>query len=172
MLHSERHYNLDAYRNTRDLRDKVNSKFAYNNLLMTCYDACILWLSDLYYSTGCAVSYPISSVNVETLVEALGHKQYKLDETLEGYDRLYHTYYLVYNGYNQCRDVDINEGIKTLQRILQYYIKEIPMNNLVQLYNFIMTESPLPEDCYSDLEANRKFIFKILNLYDLPTVDY
>lgn len=166
-----RHFHLDAYRHTRDLRDKVNSKFGYNNVLMTCYDACILWLNDLYYETGCNLNYTLDRVNVETLVETLAHKRFKLQETLVGYDRLYHTYYLVYNGYNQARDVDVNEGIKTLRRIIDHYVSEVSFSKLVSLYNFVVTERPLDDD-FRDTQENRKFIANVLNLFDLPEVDY
>jgi hypothetical protein len=167
-----RNYDLDAYRHTKDLRDKVNSKFAYNNLMMTCYDATILWLNAIYHSLYGDNLSKLDKVNVETLVEEIAKKRCGTESQLAGYDRLYHSYYLVYKGYTLASEKDVNEAIKTLKHVLDFYLVEIPMNNLVSLYDFLITESPLDDKTKLDSKENREFIFAVLDIRNIPQVTY
>ena len=163
-----RRYNLDAYRNTQDLRFKVNSEFDNNNLLMTCYDASLLWLSDIYHTQGYSQTCSVEKVNLDTLVDALATKHFKLEKTLSGYDRLYHTYCLVYGGYNSATEHDVNESIATLQKIVNYYVQESSMANLVEICEFYLGKSLLSKSSRLDTSDNRKSIAALLNMYDLP----
>ena len=171
-MKNTRYYNLDAYRSIKDLRDKVNSKFSYNNCLLTCYDACILLLNDLYHSLPMAVQPKLEKVNVESLVECLSDRNYTLEQQFNDYDRLYHTYCLVYSGYIQARDIDVNVGIKCLRAILEYYIAEINFEKLIQMYDFVISEKHLEAHDKADTIENRNFIANVLNLYDIPNVEY
>lgn len=170
MQQQTRHYNLDAYRGTRDLRDKINSKFGYNNLLLSCYDTCILYLKDLYYNMPTRVE--LNKLNVETLVEALSTRQFKLGDRLKYYDRLYHTHYLVYENYIQAKDVDVNIAIECLKNIIDYWVETVPYIELLQLWSFNISEKPLEDNLSQDTEQNRYIIANILNLFEIPVVDY
>lgn len=169
-MNTTRHYNLDAYRATRDLRDKINSKFGYNNLLLSCYDACILFLKDLYYNM--CITPSLNKMNIETLVEALSTRQYKLGERLNGYDRFYHTHYLVYENYIQAKDIDVNVGIECLNNIIIYWVDEVPYNELLHLWSFYVTEREIDKRLTQDTTENRYEIASLLNLYNVPAVDY
>lgn len=169
-MSSTRHYNLDAYRATRDLRDKINSKFGYNNLLLSCYDACTLYLKDLYHNMH--VKPELTKVNIETLVEALSTRQYQLGDRLNGYDRFYHTHYLVYENYIQAKDVDVNVGIECLKNIISYWVEEVPYNELLHLWSFYVTERQLDKRLTQDTKNNRLEIACLLSLCDIPNVDY
>ena len=163
-----RRYNLDAYRNTQDLRFKVISKFDSNNLLMTCYDASLLLLSDIYHSKGYVQTRHVDKVNLDTLVDALATKHFKLENTLSGYDRLYHTYCLVYDGYNIATEHDVDESIVTLQKIVNYYVQESNMESLVEICDFYLGKSILSKSSRLDTSDNRESIAALLNLNDLP----
>lgn len=165
-----RHYNLDAYRATRDLRDKINSKFGYNNLLLSCYDTCILYLEDLYLNMP--IKPELHKVNIETLVEALSTRQYSLGDMLKGYDRFYHTHYLVYENYIQAKDVDVNIGIDCLRCIIDYWVVKAPYEELLHLWKFFVSEASLEKKFMDDNDSNRREIANMLGIFDIPNVNY
>lgn len=171
-MRNTRHYNLDAYRNISDLREKVNAKFCYNNLLMTCYDASILLLHDMYASLKRGAQDNSEVCNVELLVEAIDDLQYGFAKSIKYYDCLYHTYCLVYGGYLQASAIDVNRGIDCLRSIIKVYVKEIPIEKLVELYAFQFPNEPMEEVTDVNEQTSRESIANILALYTIPIVTY
>lgn len=167
-----RHYNLDAYRNISDLKNKVQAQFDYNNLLLTCYDACILLLHDIYQSVCSRTDTLQSPVNVESLVFAIDDKKYGFANSIKYYDRLYHTYCLVYEGYLKATATDVNSSIDCLISLINYYIRNIPLQNLIQLYNFIYYDRKFEDAERIEDAACRDLIANALELRNIPIVTY
>lgn len=171
-MRCNRKYYIDGYRNISDLCNKVKAKFAYDNIVITGYDACILLLSDLYHSLPQTVLPKLPKVNLETLVDCLAVYKYGLEDILGNYDRLYHTYSLIYSGYMHATAADANVAIQVLQSIVTYYFQEAPMNNLISLYKFVNYDKPLSSQQCIDLRENRLYIADELNVSKIPIVDY
>ena len=171
-MRQPRHYNLDAYRNISDLQDKVKAHFKYNNLLLTCYDASILLLHDLFYSVNPTNVTDLPTYNVESLVLALDKHMFDFAKSIKYYDRLYHIYCLVYEGYLQATAEDVNRGIDCLLSIINVYVREIPMTNLLEIYSFVFPGEVLPSNKIIDDPSCRDYIAQVLSLRNIPVVNY
>lgn len=162
------YYNLDAFRYTRDLRDKCLSSFSYVNILLTCYDASVTWLKDVYFSSNCYP--PIQEVTLKSLVETLESRHHKLCSKIKNYSRFYHTYYLVLGGHLAPKNEELSMAIECLISIIEFWVAEAPMENVINLYEFILPNIPLTEIQKDDNHLNREHICEMCGLTTKPCV--
>lgn len=155
---------VDAYRNMGDLKLKVLADWEYNNLLITCYDTALLWLMDLYTNPQSGMYPKVEEVNVMSLVNALANRSAFLKSSLEGYDRLYFSYELVYRNYIQATDVDVSEAIRTLCHITDWWCKECSWKSLSDLAIHVFPDKRDYIKSLNQQEEDRKQLFEMLSM--------
>lgn len=161
-------YYLDAYIAIDDLKFKIKHKFDYNNILITCYNACILLLCDEYKAKRDYTT--LSDINVKALVEELGTHKFHLAEDLTNYDRLYHTYSLVYSGYVSASLEDVQAALVCLEAIVDWYVNNINYNQLLKLYSYLYKGKALSKAYVTDTLDGRKFLKSTIGYDKLPSL--
>lgn len=159
-----RKYNIDANRNVSDLKLKVLANWEYNNLLLTCYDTALLWLADLYHHSPRGTYSQLKEMNLLTLVEVLGERSAFVKHSLKGYDRLYFIYELVYRNYFIATKKDVVEAIKTLDRIVEWWLSECSWTSLIELAIFLNPESAEKLSKMQNNEVNHSIVADMLGL--------
>ena len=131
-----RRHNLDAIRNVKllmgsdntiDLNRNRGSQNQYNDVLVTIYDACILFLESIYHGN----SYPeVKEHNLKELVDSIANRHYNLRSECKDYERLYHIYELVYGNYKYASFDDVKYAVNTLNAIMHFYMGECKVSDL------------------------------------------
>jgi len=125
-------------------------------------------LKDIYYN--CNSFPPVNEVTLKTLVEAISSRHHLLQKNIKYYKRLYHTYYLVYEGYFVPRDAELEMAIECLMSIIDFWVQNADMDSLIQLYQFLVPNEPLTIKQRQDTLENRQYICKICSLNAVPKV--
>lgn len=162
-----RKYNIDAYRNATDLGVMVRAELPYNNLLLTCYDASLLLLLDVYYAPGS--NYPqLHRMTLPDVVKAISEKDKRVTTLFGDYVSMYRTYSAVYHGKLAAKKVNVDTGLKVLNNIVDWYINNIDYANLIELYEFVLPGKELGESYQKASEANRKYLAHVAGLDNIP----
>lgn len=159
-----RKYNIDANRNVGDLKLKVLANWEYNNLLLTCYDTALLWLADIYHNSPKGNYSPLKEVNLITLVDALSERSAFIKSSLKGYDRLYFIYELVYRNYFTATKKDVIESIKTLDKIINWWLAECSWSSLTELAIFLNPDCINSIGEMKDNDINHRVVADMLGL--------
>lgn len=161
-----RKYNIDAYRNASDLEYKRRARLSYNNMLLSCYDTAMLFLMDIYYSPSS--SYPeIHRVTVPDIVKAISAKDARVTTMFGEYVSMYKTYYAVYNGKIAATETDVKRALNVVNSIIVWYVDNIDFENLVELFEFTLINTPLPNARRKPIPENRHYIAEVIGLYNV-----
>ena len=167
-----RRYNLDAIRNVKLLLDSDNktidlnrnrgSQNQYNDVLVTIYDACILFLESIYHNN----SYPeLKEHNLKELVDSIAYRHYNLRSVCRDYERLYHIYELVYGNYKYASFDDVKYAINTLNAVMHFYMDECKVEELefaCRYYDIAYDENKMV-----DASVYRKYLCELLGIYEV-----
>lgn len=161
-----RKYNIDAWRNASDLEYKVRAGMPYNNLLLSCYDTAMLFLMDVYYSPS--HDYPeVHRITVPDVIKAIATKDPRVTQLFGEYVSMYKTYYAVYNGKIGATPGDVERALRVVKGIINWYIDNIDFENLVELFEFTLIDTPLPAAHKKPTHENRQYIAGVIGIYNI-----
>ena len=166
-----RRHNLDAIRNVKllmgsdntiDLNRNRGSQNQYNDVLVTIYDACILFLESIYHSN----SYPdVKEHILKELVDSIANRHYNLRSECKDYERLYHIYELVYGNYKYASFDDVKYAVNTLNAVMHFYMGECKVSDLefaCRYYDIPYDENKLVDPIYY-----RRYLCELLGIYEI-----
>lgn len=161
-----RKYNIDAYRNASDLGFKLRAKIGYNNLVLSCYDTALLFLMDVYYSPSFSFP-PVHRVTVPDIVKCIATKDPRVCTLFGEYVSMFKTYYAVYNGKVVASASDVERAMSVINHIIEWYVENIDYENLVEIFHFVLSDTPLDESRSKPSIDNRHYIGNVLGLYNI-----